>query len=130
LDSAAATHLVDSVFFQEHLAAKIDPARVIQGGIQGAGGSQPVQRIEGLPVALGPLVFSAQQVNQFPMEMLNEISGRYAAGLLGYPLLWPFRVHMDFRSGRLILERYPRPAANISWRPRALPGKRLKDGMV
>lgn len=31
-----------------------------------------------------------------------------AAGLLGNPLLWLYRVHMDFRAGRLIMERYPR----------------------
>jgi hypothetical protein len=39
------------------------------------------------------------------MAELNEIGGRYAAGLVGNPLLWPYRVHMDFRHGRLILER-------------------------
>jgi hypothetical protein len=39
------------------------------------------------------------------MEELNRIGGRYQAGLLGNPLLWPYRVHMDFRRGRLILEK-------------------------
>jgi hypothetical protein len=42
------------------------------------------------------------------MEGLNEIGGRYLAGLLGNPLLWPCRVHMDFHAGRLILEKYPK----------------------
>jgi hypothetical protein len=42
------------------------------------------------------------------MEVLNSITGRYAAGLLGNPLLWPYRVHMDFRAGRLILEKFPK----------------------
>lgn len=42
------------------------------------------------------------------MEGLNSITGRYTAGLLDNPLLWPYRVHMDFRAGRLILERYPK----------------------
>lgn len=32
-------------------------------------------------------------------------SGRYTAGLLGNEILWPYRVHMDFRAGRLILEK-------------------------
>jgi hypothetical protein len=50
------------------------------------------------------------------MGALNEISGRYAAGLLGYPLLWPYRVHMDFKAGRLILERYPASRADGSAR--------------
>lgn len=107
LDSAAATNLADSAFFAEHLLTKIDPSRVVRGGIQGAGGAQSVRRVEGITIALGPLNFSGQQVNEFSMGALNAISGRYAAGLLGYPLLWPYRVHMDFRSGRLILERYP-----------------------
>jgi hypothetical protein len=39
------------------------------------------------------------------MEELNAIGGRYLAGLLGNPVLWPYRVHMDFRRGRLILEK-------------------------
>jgi hypothetical protein len=42
------------------------------------------------------------------MEELNEIGGRYLAGLLGNPFLWPYRVHMDFRNGRLILEKADR----------------------
>jgi hypothetical protein len=108
LDSAAATNLIDTRFFEEHIKPKIDPARIVQTAIRGAGGAQNVHRIDGLPIALGPLVFEGQQVNEFPMGGLNEISGRYAAGLLGNPLLWPCRVHMDFRAGRLILERYPR----------------------
>jgi hypothetical protein len=111
LDSAAATNLIDIAHFEEHLAAKIDPARIVQGGIEGAGGTQHVRRVDGLPVALGPLVFAGQQMNLFPMAGLNGISGRYAAGLLGNPLLWPYRVHMDFRAGRLILERYLAPTA-------------------
>lgn len=107
LDSAASTHLVDSVFFAEHIRPKLDPGRIVQAGIRGAGGAQNVRRVEGLPIALGPLVLAGQQVNEFPLAGLNNISGRYAAGLLGNPLLWPFRVHMDFRAGRLILERFP-----------------------
>jgi hypothetical protein len=110
LDSAASTHLIDSIFFAEHIRPKIDPGRIVQGGIRGAGGAQNVLRVEGLPIALGPLAFAGQQVNEFPMAGLNGISGRYAAGLLGNPLLWPFRVHMDFRAGRLILERFPHSA--------------------
>ncbi len=112
LDSAAATNLVDAGFFEEHIKPKIDPARIVEAGIQGAGGAQNVHRIDGLPIALGSLVFEGQQVNVFRMGGLNEISGRYAAGLLGNPCLWPYRVHTDFRSGRLILERYPRSIGN------------------
>jgi predicted aspartyl protease len=106
LDSAAATNLVDGAFFLEHLKPKLDPARIVQGGIQGAQGAQYVNRVDGVSVRLGSLVFDGQQVNEFPMEALNMIPGRYAAGLLGNPLLWPYRVHMDFRAGRLILEKY------------------------
>ena len=105
LDSAAATNLVDAGFFEEHIKPTMDPARIVQAGIQGAGGAQNVHRVDGLPIALGPLVFEGEQVNVFRMGGLNEISGRYAAGLLGNPCLWPYRVHMDFRAGRLILER-------------------------
>lgn len=107
LDSAAATNLVDVGFFEEHIQPTIDPARIVQAGIRGAGGAENVQRVDGLPIALGSLVFEEGQVNVFRMGRLNEISGRYAAGLLGNPCLWPYRVHMDFRAGRLILERYP-----------------------
>ncbi|MFO7732271.1 MAG: pepsin/retropepsin-like aspartic protease family protein [Candidatus Aminicenantes bacterium] len=117
LDSAAATNLVDTAFFEEHIKPKIDPARIVQGGIRGAGGPQAVRRVDGLPIALGPLVFEGQQVNEFRMGALNEISGRYAAGLLGNPILWPYRVHMDFRAGRLILERYPGTRAGRPARP-------------
>ena len=105
LDSAAATNLVDGGFFAEHLKPKIDPARVVRSGIRGAQGAQYVNRVDGLPVALGSLVFDGQTVHEFPMEELNAIGGRYLAGLLGNPLLWPYRVHMDFRNGRLILEK-------------------------
>jgi len=108
LDSAAAANLVDGPFFEEHLKPQLDPVRIVRSGIQGAGGAQYVNRIDGLSIALGPLVFDGQTVHEFPMEELNSITGRYAAGLLGNPLLWPYRVHMDFRAGRLILEKYPK----------------------
>jgi hypothetical protein len=108
LDSAAAANLVDGPFFEEHLKPTLDPARIVRSGIQGAAGAQYVNRIDGLSIALGPLVFDGQTVHEFPMEELNEIGGRYLAGLLGNPLLWPYRVHMDFRAGRLILEKYSR----------------------
>jgi hypothetical protein len=107
LDSAAATNLVDGAFFEEYLKPKLDPARVVSSGIRGAQGVQHVNRVDGLSIVLGSLVFEGQQVNEFSMAALNMIPGRYAAGLLGNPLLWPYRVHMDFRTGRLILERYP-----------------------
>ena len=108
LDSAAAANLVDGPFFEEHLKPTLDPARIVRSGIQGAGGAQYVNRVDGLSIALGPLVFDGQTVHEFPMEELNSIGGRYTAGLLGNPLLWPYRVHMDFHAGRLILEKYPR----------------------
>jgi hypothetical protein len=99
---------VDGPFFEEHLKPTLDPARIVRSGIQGAGGAQYVNRVDGLSITLGPLVFDGQTVHEFPMEGLNEIGGRYLAGLLGNPLLWPYRVHMDFRVGRLILEKYPK----------------------
>jgi len=105
LDSAAATNLVDGGFFADHLKPKLEPARIVRSGIQGAQGAQTVNRVDGLPVALGPLVFEGQTWHEFPMDTLNAIGGRYLAGLLGNPLLWPYRVHMDFRGGRLILEK-------------------------
>jgi len=107
LDSAAATNLVDRVFFEEYIKPKLDPARIVSAGIRGAGGAQQVNQVNGLSIGLGPLVFEGQTVHEFPMEGLNEIGGRYLAGLLGNPLLWPYRVHMDFRAGRLILEKRP-----------------------
>jgi tetratricopeptide (TPR) repeat protein len=107
LDSAAATNLIDGVFFREHLRSKLGPARIIASAIQGAAGVQQVNRIDGLSIALGPLVFEGQTAHEFPMEGLNEIGGRYLAGLLGNPILWPYRVHMDFHGGRLILEKRP-----------------------
>jgi len=116
LDSAAATNLVDGPFFEEHVKPKLDPSRIVRGGIRGAGGAQTVNRIDGLSVALGSLVFEGQTAHEFPMAELNMIGGRYAAGLLGNPLLWPYRVHMDFRAGRLILERYRSPGGPpTSW---------------
>jgi hypothetical protein len=111
LDSAAATNLVDAPFFAEHIKPKLDPARIVRRGIRGAGGGQFVNQVEGLTITLGPLVLGGQQANEFPMAALNAIGGRYLAGLLGNPVLWPYRVHMDFRNGRLILERRPADAA-------------------
>jgi len=109
LDSAAATNLVDRAFFEENIKPKLDPARIFRSGIQGAQGAQEVNRIDGLSIGLGSLVFDGQTVHEFSMEELNSIGARYTAGLLGNPLLWPYRVHMDFRAGRLILEKYGRP---------------------
>jgi len=108
LDSAAATNLVDRHFFEEHIKPKLDPARIVRAGIRGAGGAQYVNQVEGLAVRLGPLLRGDMEFNEFPMEALNAIPGRYTAGLLGNPLLWPYRVHMDFKNGRLILEKFPR----------------------
>ncbi len=108
LDSAASTNLLDRPFFGEHIKPKLDPARIVRAGIRGAGGEQTVDQVEGLSAKLGPHLFRDLQFNEFPMETLNAIGGRYCAGLLGNPLLWPYRVHMDFKNGRLILERYSR----------------------
>jgi len=108
LDTAAATNLVDRPFFEDHIKPKLDPARIVRAGIQGAGGAQYVNQVEGLAVRLGPLLYGSLEFNEFSMEALNAIPGRYAAGLLGNPLLWPYRVHMDFKNGRLILEKYSR----------------------
>jgi hypothetical protein len=105
LDSAAATHLIDRPFFEEHLKSRVDPSRIVRSGIQGAQGAQYVNRIGGLRIALGPLVAPNETMHEFPMQALNGIPGRYTAGLLGNPLLWPYRVHMNFRAGRLVLER-------------------------
>lgn len=110
LDSAAATNLMDGAFFEKNLRARLDPARIVRSGIQGALGPQYVERIDGLSLVLGPLVFEGQTVHVFPMEELNAIGGRYLAGLLGNPVLWPYRVHMDFHAGRLILERHTGPS--------------------
>lgn len=106
LDSAAATNLVDARFFRAHIKPRLDPARIVAAGIQGAQGAQHVDQVNGLEVRLGPLAFDDQQVNEFSMAALNSITGRYAVGLLGNPILWPYRVHLDFKNGRLILERY------------------------
>ncbi len=105
LDSAASTNLSDKSFFTEHIRPKLDPSRIIQGGIQGAGGPQQTVRVDNLPISLGPLAFTGQTVHEFDMSVLNSIGGRYTAGLLGHPVLWPYRVHMDFKNGRLILEK-------------------------
>ncbi len=107
LDSAAATNLVDAPFFEEHMKPGIDPALIVPGVIRGAQGAQKVNRIDGVSIGLGSLVFGGQTAHEFPMAALNSITGRYAAGLLGNPLLWPYRVHMDFFAGRLILEKHP-----------------------
>ena len=109
LDSAAATHLVDKPFFEEHIKPKLDPARISRGGIRGAQGAQWVDMISGVTIGLGPLAFDGQTACEFQMEELNSIGGRYLAGLLGNPLLWPYRVHMDFKAGRLILEKRRKP---------------------
>lgn len=104
LDSAAATHLVDRAIFEEHVKPAVDPARIVRSGIRGAQGPQYVNRVDGLAIALGGLVLREQTVHEFAMDALNRIGGRYAAGILGNPLLWPYRVHMDFGNGRLVLE--------------------------
>ena len=105
LDTAAATNLVDRPFFEEHIKPGLDPARIVRGGIRGAGGDQFVNQVDGLNVGLGAFVMDGLQANEFDMATLNEISGRYAAGLLGNPILWPYRVHLDFKNARLVLER-------------------------
>jgi hypothetical protein len=106
LDTAAATNLVDAPLFAEHIKPRLDPARILEAGIQGAQGVQRVNQVNGLTIRLGPLIFDNQQVNEFSMNALNSATGRYAAGLLGNPLLWPYRSHYDFKNGKLILERY------------------------
>ena len=77
---------------------------IVRGGIRGAGGSQFVNQVDGVSIAVDGLVFDGQ-ITEFPMAALNEIGGRYAAGLVGNHLLWPYRVHMDLKHGRLILEK-------------------------
>jgi len=110
LDSAAATNLVDAPFFAEHIKPGIDPARIVPRGIRGAGGEQTVNMVDGIRISLGPLAFDGQTICEFPMDTLNMMGGRYLAGLVGNPLLWPYRVHMDFKNGRLILEKRKAPA--------------------
>jgi len=105
LDSAAATNLVDGPFFTKHIQPKLDPGRIVARDIRGAGGVQTVNMVNGMTIGLGRLAFEDQTICEFSMETLNSIGGRYLAGLLGNPVLWPYRVHIDFRAGRLILER-------------------------
>jgi len=50
-----------------------------------------MSRVDGLSIALGPLVGPGQSVHEFSMDDLNSITGRHAAGLLGNPILWPYR---------------------------------------
>ncbi|MHB8093496.1 MAG: aspartyl protease family protein [Candidatus Aminicenantales bacterium] len=104
LDSAAAANLVDTSFFEDYIKPKLDPAAIVRHGIQGAQGAQQVNRVDGLSIGLGPLAFRGQAVHEYSMTTLNTITARYAAGLLGNPILWPYRVHLDFHGGRLILE--------------------------
>ncbi len=111
LDTAAATHLIDGGFSQAHLRPRTDASRVTTSGIRGAQGPQQTMRIDGVTVTLGPLALPGQGVHEFTMGMLNVIPGRYAAGLLGNPILWPYRVHLNFRAGRLVLERPSPPGA-------------------
>jgi len=100
----------DSFQAAARLADKLlaDPARIIPRGIRGAGGEQTVNMVNGIAISLGPLAFEQQTICEFPMDTLNAIGGRYLAGLLGNPLLWLYRVHMDFKNGRLILEERPK----------------------
>lgn len=114
LDSAASTHLMDTLFFREHLSPSLDPDRIVTSGIRGSQGAQETRRVSGLPVSLGPLEIAGQTVHEFPMDSLNMIRGRYTAGLLGNPVLWPYRVHLDFSAGRLILERYSASGAGAT----------------
>jgi hypothetical protein len=96
LDSAASTNLVDSDFFQRHLKDSLAPESIVPANIMGAQGMQRCRRINGLSIRLGPLLFDHQVAHEFPMNALNAITGRYAAGLVGNPLLWPYRVRLDF----------------------------------
>jgi len=106
LDSAAGANLVDSGFFLEHLKAAIDPDRIAPRTIIGTQGIQRMNRIDDLWIKLGPFAFGRQSVSEFSMDAMNSAMDIYAAGLLGNQVLWPYRVHFDFRAGRLILEKY------------------------
>jgi len=104
LDTAAGANLVDSRLYMEFLKPAIDPARIARFGIIGTHGIQSVNRVDDLWIKLGPYAFSGQSVSEFSMDAMNSATDIYAAGLLGNPVLWPYRVHFDFRKGRLILE--------------------------
>jgi len=106
LDSAAGTNLVDSDFFLDYLKGAVDPSRIVPCSITGARGVQKVNRVENLSIKLGSIVCDKQAVSEFSMDALNAATERYTAGLLGNPVLWPYRVHFDFRAGRLILEKH------------------------
>jgi len=106
LDTAASTNLVDTVFFERHLKQGVDPSMIVSRRIAGSQGEQQADRIEGLSIALGPLNLPDQAAHLFSMKALNGIGDRYTAGLIGNPALRPYRVHMDFRGGRLILEKH------------------------
>lgn len=105
LDTAASTHLVDAAFLEEHLGPALKPGQITSSTITGSQGAHETRRIQGLTVSLGPLILPEQSAHEFKMDALNAIPGRYTAGLLGNPILWPYRVHMDFDAGRLILEK-------------------------
>ena len=72
-----------------HVKPKLDPARIVRAGIRGAGGPQTVNQVEGLAVRLGPLVLGGLQFNEFSMETLNTIPGRYTAGFWAIPCSGP-----------------------------------------
>ncbi len=105
LDTAAGTHLLDSSYFDAHLTQYTDATRIKKANITGAGGTESTRFIEESKVRIGGEEFTDQRVVLFGMERLNTIANRYAAGLIGYPILWKYRVHFNFQTPELILEK-------------------------
>jgi len=71
---AAATNLVDAGSFEEHIKPKIDPSRIIQAGIQCAGGAQNVRFSPGTPngmVSLSLTLYEPNTLDQVDMGVLR-----------------------------------------------------------
>lgn len=104
VDTAASVSLLDQRYFEDRLAPSVDPNALTSIGVRGIGGTTETMMIPSARVTLGGADVEGVRLVVYDMEPMTRLVRRYAAGIIGAPILWRYRVHLNFSEPAMVLE--------------------------
>jgi hypothetical protein len=104
VDTAASVSLLDERYFEDQVAPSVDPNAMTRIGVRGIGGTAQSMMLPSARVALGGVEVEGVRLVVYDMEPMTHLVRRYAAGIIGAPILWRHRVHLDFSEPSMVLE--------------------------
>ncbi len=107
VDTAASVSLLDERYFEDRIRPSLDPNALTRTSVRGVGGTAEVVMIPSARVTLGGVEVEGVRLVVYDMEPMSRLVRRYAAGIIGAPILWRYRVHLSFSEPAMVLESYP-----------------------